>query len=173
MKKILLAVYLWLSIPSLAQRTYLKIPDLINDRMTISHIVDSLKHRKELNAYLVYQRVGDGNRVVSYLVCSKTKSTHVWIISRDSVLENQKLDKQHIFYYKGIAATGATVEENTLEFKPPMLSVVNNEIVVYSNIKTKVKFYFEYGDNITTYEPLAQKDKYRKGWLEIIRKSLL
>ena len=54
-----------------------------------------------------------------------------------------------------------------------MLSVINNEVVIYENIKTKIEFYFEYGKNITTYAPISEKDQYRKRWLDIIRKELL
>ena len=173
MKKNLLLVFLGYSLSSIAQNTYLKIPDIVSYETTINHIVDSLNHRKKLNDYLVYQRISEANRIVSYLVCNKGKAVHLWIISRDTVIENRVLDKQAIFSYKNIAATGASKQEDKLKFKPPMLSVVNNEVVIYGNSITKVKFYFEYGDNITTYVPIPQKDVYRKRWLEIIRRDLL
>ena len=173
MKKSLLVVFLGFSFSLIAQNTYLKIPDMVFDKATINHIVDSLKYRRKLNDYLIYQRMGDGNRIVSYLVCNKGKAVHLWVISRDTVLENRELGKQDIFSYKSIMATGAIKQEDKLKFKPPMLSVINNEVVIYGNTKTKVKLYFEYGDNVTTYEPLPKKDMYRKRWLEIIRKDLL
>ena len=78
-----------------------------------------------------------------------------------------------IFSYKNIDKTGATKKEDKLKFKPPMLSVVNNEVVIYCNMNGKIKFYFEYGGNVTTYSPSPENDIYRKKWLEIIRKVLL
>ena len=89
------------------------------------------------------------------------------------MLGKRKLIKCSIFSYKYISETGAIQKEDKSEFKPPMLSVINNEVVIYENIKTKIEFYFKYGKNITTYSRSREKDQYRKRWLDIIRKELL
>jgi hypothetical protein len=173
MKKILLPIFLSFSICLSAQQAYLKLPDIVFDKATIKHVVDSLKNKKKFTAYLVYQNQGQSNNIVSYLICNMGASAGLWIISRDTILEYKTLNAQAIFSYKDIALTGATKQEDKLKFKPPMLSVVNNEVVIYCNKKRKMKFYFEYGDNITTYEPLPRKEGYRKKWIDIIRKATL
>ncbi len=173
MKKILLPIFLSFSICLSAQQAYLKLPNMVFDKATINHVVDSLKNKKKLTAYLVYQKPGQSNNIISYLICSMGASSGLWIISRDTILEYKTLKAQAIFSYRDIALTGATKQEDKLKFKPPMLSVVNNEVVIYCNRKQKMKFYFEYGDNITTYEPLPRKNEYRKKWIDIIRKEIL
>jgi len=172
MKNILFVTFLFLSISSVAQNRYLKIPETIFDKTTINHIVDSIKNRKVLNEYLVYQRAKTNGLIFSYLICKIGEIEYLWVISRDKIIGNRKLNDNSIFLYKNILKTGATKLEDSLKFKPPMLSVVNNEVVIYYNIKMKIKFYFEYGDNITTYSPLPEKNEYRKKWIEIIRKQL-
>lgn len=171
MKKILLPIFLSFSICLSAQQAYLKLPDMVFDKATINYVVDSLKNKKKLTAYLVYQKQGQANNIVSYLICNMDASAGLWIISRDTILEYKTLNARAIFSYTDIALTGATKQEDKLKFKPPMLSVINNEVVIYC--KRKMKFYFEYGDNITTYEPLPRKEVYRKKWIDIIRKKLL
>lgn len=173
MKKILLPIFLIFSICLFAQQTYLKLPDMIFDKVAINYVVDSLKNKKKLTAYLVYQKEGQPNNIISYLICSMSNSTGLWIISKDTILEYKILNGDEIFSYKDIALTGATKQEGKLKFKPPMLSVINNEVVIYCDNKQKMKFYFEYGYNITTYEPLPRKEEYRKEWIDIIRKNLL
>jgi len=173
MKKTLLLIFLSLSIYLSAQEAYLKIPDMIFDKTTINHLVDSLENKKNVTAYLVYQKQGKANNIVSYLICNMNASVGLWVISRDTILEYKTLNAKAIFSYKDIALTGAAKQEDKLKFKPPMLSVINNEVVIYRNNKRKMKFYFEYGDNITTYEPLPGKEFYRKEWIDIIRNSLL
>lgn len=173
MKKFLLPIFLSFSICLSAQDAYLKIPDMVFDKAIINHLVDSLKNKKKLAAYLVYQKQGQANNIISYLICNIGNSCGLWVISRDTVLEYKTLNAKAIFSYKDIALTGATKQEDKLKFKPPMLSVINNEVVIYCNSKRRTQFYFEYGDNITTYEPLPRKEVYRKKWIEIIRKSLL
>lgn len=173
MKKILLPIFLIFSICLSAQQAYLKLPEMVFDKVTIKQVVDSLKNKKKFTDYLVYQNQGQSNNIVSYLICNMGSFAGLWIISRDTILEYKTLNAQAIFSYKDIALTGATKQEDKLRFKPPMLSVVNNEVVIYCNEKRKMKFYFEYGGNITTYEPLPRKEVYRKKWIEIIRKATL
>ncbi len=155
MKKILLLIFLSSSIYLSAQEAYLKIPEMIFDKTTINHLVDSLKNKKKVTTYLVYQKQGKANNIVSYLICNMGASVGLWAISRDSILEYKTMNAKAIFSYKDIALTGATKQEDKLKFKPPMLSVINNEVVIYCNNKRKIIFYFEYGDNITTYERIA------------------
>ncbi len=173
MKKILLPIFLSFYLCLSAQKAYIKIPDMVFDKATINHVVDSLKGKNKLTAYLVYQKQEQVNNITSYLICNTGTSCGLWIISNDIILEYKELMTMKIFSYKDIALTGATKQEDKLKFKSPMLSVVNNEVIIYCNNKRKMKFYFEYGDNITTYEPLPQKETYRKKWIEIIRKNIL
>jgi hypothetical protein len=173
MKMKLIMACICLSFTCTAQNIYLKVPEYIIDKETINHIIDSLKNRSELKEYLVYQRVDKSNYIVSYLVVNNGKVSYLWTISQDKVLNKREFINCSIFSYKYKSETGAIQKENKLEFKPPMLSVINNETVIYENIKTKNEFYFEYGKNVTTYAPIPEKDLYRKRWLDIIRKDVL
>jgi hypothetical protein len=173
MKKISLLIFLSFSIYLSAQEAYLKIPDMIFDKTTINRLVDSLKNKKKVTVYIVYQKQGKANNIVSYLICNLDASVGLWVISKDTILEYKTLNAKAIFSYKDIALTGATKQEDKLNFKPPMLSVIDNEVVIYCNNKRKMKFYFEYGDNITTYEPLPEKEICRKKWIDIIRNIIL
>jgi len=166
-------MFLGLPLSSNAQNEYLEIPEFVFDKITINDIIDSLKNRKELIDYLIYQRPGTENTVVTYLACKNINSEHLWIISHDSILNNRELNMRTIFSYKNINKTGAIKKEDKLKFKPPMLSVINNEVVIYCNTKKQIVFYFEYGENITTYSPSSENNAYRKKWLEIMRKVLL
>jgi hypothetical protein len=156
-----------------AQNIYLKIPENIIDKETINNIIDSLKNRSELKEYLVYQRVDKENYIVSYLVSNNGNLSYLWTISEDKVLNKKELINCSIFSYKFKSETGAIQKEDKLEFKPPMLSVIDNEVVIYGNIKTKIEFYFEYGKNVITYAPIPERDRYRERWLDIICKDLL
>ena len=157
---------------STAQNIYLKIPNYF-DKTIINHLVDSLQKHSVLKEYLIYQKPLGKDKIISYLFCKQATNCIVWMIYKDSILTTQLRDIIPLFSYKYVSRTGVVKEEDKLKFRPPLLSVLDNEVVIYYNVKNKTSFYFEYGNNVTTYEPLTSKEKYRKEWISLIRKSLL
>lgn len=149
-----------------AQSNYLKRLH-INDELIINTILNDSINKKE--EYLIYIPAFKQNYTSILLNAADNK---YWCINNDSIIRRGFLVSDFIFQYKDYKKTGATelerLDKNT--FRPPIIgSGYNTETVIYKNCN--IEFYFEYGDNITTHKKNKNKSKYRKKWLEIIRKD--
>ena len=168
--KILTFTSIFLIHNAYSQNLYLEIPEEYSDKVIVSCIIDSINKKENLSSYLIYQNSLADGEIQTHLFCNANGIVHSWIILKGIVLKTKSVSDKSIFNYKDFKKTGAVKSEDKLSFKPPMLSVIENETVIFYSKKTK--FYFEYGKNVTTYEPDLRRESFRKKWLKIIRKFI-
>lgn len=155
--------------PALAysQSNYIPVPDH-PDQKTITMLQAGSDNASVKS--LVYQPSSGNELATSCLFIQTGNKTQYWLIKDDSIIKNGIVHKGEIFSFKNYLKTGATSAEDKLKFVPPLLNGVETVNVIYEDDKRK--FYFQYGKNVTGYEPDERAEKYRKEWVELIRKAL-
>lgn len=120
---------------------------------------------------LVYQPSSENTEISSVLIIQNNGISNFWVIKNDTIITSGDLKDGEIFSFKDYLKTGATKKEDKLSFVPPLLNGVETVNVIYED--SKVKFYFEFGKNITGYSPNLKNQKYRMEWVSIIRNKLI
>lgn len=139
------------------------------DQRTIEKIKnENLSQRSKI---LVYQPSSENSEVSSVLIIHKNDTAYFWIIRHDTIVKSGTLRNDDIFTYKDYLKTGATKKEDKLSFVPPLMNGVETVNLIYED--PKVKFYFEFGKNVTGYCPDPRYERYRSEWMSIIKVKLL
>lgn len=151
----------------LAQDHYLPIRDYED-----MGIIDKLMKDYHLYNSILYKPINN-DKYTSILLINNGNDINYWCIRNDSIFKNGCLKSSTIFQYCDYKKTGAIIAERytSKTFVPPIImSGINSEGIIYRD--SKIEFYFEYGENVTSYKESPKRAKYRKEWLEIIRGEL-
>lgn len=135
--------------------------------------IEKIRNENSRSGYkfLVYQPSSDNAKISSVLIIKNNEFPNYWIIRNDTIIKSGTLKNDDIFTFKDYLKTGATKKEDKLSFVPPLMNGIETVNVIYGD--DKVKFYFEFGSNITGYFPDRKLERYRAKWVSIIRDNLI
>jgi hypothetical protein len=170
MRKLFLLCFILLPLVGCSQTKYILVQDY-PDKVTIYNIINQENLKGSYKALVYQPAVENTNKASSVLLIQNEGKARYWLIKNGVVLGKGRIKGDSIFSYDNILKTGATKREDKLQFVPPLMHGIETENVIYQD--NKVRFYYEYGKNVTGYSPNADLNKFRGEWLTIIRKELL
>ncbi len=158
-----------------------------------SYIIDSIKNKYIFGEYkmLVFQTKMEVKNdtikdscISSIIIINLNEKSEYWCIIPNEKIYQGELSNNSIFSFKNYRDTGAIRKENFIDFNkvdeeyiikeedsPFPFSILRcNNVIAYED--NKIRFYFEKGDEIYTYNPILKRQKYRQEWAELIQKEL-
>lgn len=152
-----------------SQTKYIPIVGHVNMNTTNNLIKqEKLKGNYKLLVYLPASE--NTKKINTVLVIKKVDIIKYWLIKNETIVGKGFLNNDKIFSYDNFLKTGAVKKENTLKFVPPLMNGEKTEGVIYED--NNVRFYYQFGENVTGYSPDTDLNKFRGDWLTILRQEL-
>ena len=152
-----------------AKNIYLPVPK-VEGLGAVYELLDSIENTQAQYEYILYCHIDSCRNRTSYVLDAKDSTIYLFI-GDGNIIAKRKSNLSAIFRFRDKYKTGAILQEDKLQFIPPLFYALETELIIYKNHR-KCHFYFEYGKNISTYAPQRKRQPYRYKWLQLIRNKI-